>query len=168
MSQRGMHGLLVLRGSAVLLTLAGVITLGWTSQRTFAVPPVPEAMVRTEPAAAGGAGVADADSLIDAAITRTPFRAQRQPSGIAYDPEAPVGGSSLAPPPPPKPVLVVTGIVWGRKSEAVVEGLPGTTGGRLVRAGEQIGGVTVRGISRDQVTLAGFDTTWTLKLRTRW
>jgi hypothetical protein len=111
------------------------------------------------------------DSIADLAMERTPFRADRRPAQVAYDPDAPemgVPGGAPPPPLPPKPALAVSGIVWGREPEAVVEGLPGAEGPQLMRRGQEIGGVRVTRIRRDQVTLVGFDTTWTLEVRTTW
>ena len=48
---------------------------------------------------------------------------------------------------------------------AVLEGLPGSMGARVVQAGEQYGGLVVHNITRDTVWVAGPDTTWTLTLR---
>ena len=109
------------------------------------------------------------DSLALAAAGRAPFRASRTPSAVAYDPSGLVPIASAAPP-APRPVLAVSGIVWGvgAKSSAVVEGLPGTQGPRVVRIGEIIGGLKVRRIQRDTVVVVGSDTIWTLGVRAPW
>jgi hypothetical protein len=49
---------------------------------------------------------------------------------------------------------------------AIVQGFPGTEGVRVVRVGEVVGGLTVRAITRNEVRIAGMDTTWILRVRT--
>ena len=63
------------------------------------------------------------------------------------------------------PALELTGIVWARVPAAVLEGLPGSMGARVVLAGEQYGGLMVHNITRDTVWVAGADTTWALTLQ---
>jgi hypothetical protein len=60
------------------------------------------------------------------------------------------------------------GIVWGREPAAVIEGLPGVEGPRVVRRGDNVGALRVRDIVQDRVIVVGLDTTWTLKLRVPW
>ena len=108
------------------------------------------------------------DSLLRGVIARTPFRARRAPAGVAYDPER--GRESGAPPPsrPPRPTLVLSGIVWEEEPAAVIEGLPGADGPRVVRRDDVVGGLRVRRIGRQQVVITGDDTTWTLRVREPW
>ncbi|MEO8201002.1 MAG: hypothetical protein ABI679_10810 [Gemmatimonadota bacterium] len=90
----------------------------------------------------------------------------RAPASAAYSPvpSEPMPVEAL----PPKPLLMLTGILWDRDPAAIVEGLPGVEGGRLLRAGESIGGVKVRRITEHDVTLSGMDTTWVLEVRKPW
>lgn len=106
------------------------------------------------------------DSLVRHVVDHDAFRVTRAPSAVAYNPSPPEAVPVEAP--PPKPQLTLTGIVWGRDPAAIVEGLPGVEGGRLVRPGESIGGVRVRRITEHDVTLAGMDTTWVLQVRKPW
>jgi len=100
-------------------------------------------------------------------VARDPFRIARRPAPVAYDlvraaqPPAPV---------PPKPALVLTGIVWDRggNPSAVLDGVPGAGGPRVVRSGERIGALLIRRIERDRVVVVGLDTTWTLTVREPW
>lgn len=94
-----------------------------------------------------------------------PFRLDRQPSPIPYDPVQPVASEQPA---PPKPILGLTGILWSRTPVAILEGLPGQDGARLVRRGDRIGGLEVVGIGRTQVVVRGMDTTWYLRVREAW
>ncbi len=100
-------------------------------------------------------------------VARDPFRLSRTPAPVVYDP-ARLGQLDLLP--PPKPVLAVIGILWdgGRNPTAVIEGLPGADGPRVVRAGERIGGLRVRAIERARVLIVGMDTTWALAVREPW
>ena len=65
---------------------------------------------------------------------------------------------------------MLVGIVWdgGADPAAVIEGLPGIEGSRVVRVGEEYGGVRVRRVERALVVLAGLDTVWTLTVREPW
>lgn len=106
------------------------------------------------------------DSLDEKVIARDPFRSVRRPAEVAFDPN-PIPPPP-AEPPPPKPTLLVSGILWGRDPSAVLEGLPGVEGARLVRAGEVVAGFRVRRITAHEVTVTGMDTTWVLQVRKPW
>jgi hypothetical protein len=108
-----------------------------------------------------------AESLGRRTIERDPFRAARSPADVAYDPlqSATVAAAVAA---PPKPALVLTGIVWGASPEAVIEGLPGVNGARVLRAGDIVSGLAVKRIERGRVTVVGMDTVWVLTVRQPW
>jgi hypothetical protein len=106
-----------------------------------------------------------AESLRRAVVTRDVFRADRHPAVVAYDPSR---GASPLPDGPAKPQLKLTGVVWGHVPEAVIEGLPTAPGPRVVRAGDVVGGVTIKRIEQAGVIAAGFDTTWTLTVSEPW
>jgi hypothetical protein len=119
-------------------------------------PPPPSAALRTYPA----------DSLARLTVSRDVFRSTRRPSSIAYDPQravAPVENNQV-----PKPVLALVGIVVGSEPTAVIEGIPGVEGSRVVRAGDVVSGLRVARIAADRVVIVGMDTTWTLKVREPW
>ena len=107
------------------------------------------------------------DSLPGGTIAHDPFRIARRPAAVPYDPLR-VG----QPPAPvlPKPTLGLVGIVWdgGADPTALLEGLPGVDGPRVVRAGEAIGALCVKGITPDRVVIVGLDTTWVLTVREPW
>ena len=67
-------------------------------------------------------------------------------------------------------MLSLLGIVWdgGRDPTALLEGLPGVEGPRVVRRGEHVGDLRVRTIARDHVMVLGPDTTWILTVREPW
>lgn len=106
-----------------------------------------------------------ADSLARVALSRDVFRTDRRPALVGYDPAR---GAVPLPEGPPKPQLTLTGVVWGERPEAVIEGLPTTVGPRVVGVGDVVGGVTVARIEPGWVVAMGFDTTWTLTVRVPW
>lgn len=107
-----------------------------------------------------------AESLAVFVGTRDMFRLARHPSPVRYDPLRRTLFTTAS---PAKPTLVCTGIVWEEDSpSAVVIGLPGTTGPRVVQLGDRISGFVIRGIAPDRVIVAGLDTTWTLAVHEPW
>jgi hypothetical protein len=109
----------------------------------------------------------DLDSIVRHLVVRTPFRAARAPSGAAYDPDHQQARQD-APPVAPKPVLTLSGVVWGSEPLAVVDGFPGVEGSKVVRQGEVVGKVKVKRIERERVYLTGLDTAWILPVRAAW
>jgi len=116
---------------------------------------------------AGGGPALTADSL-SMLVVRDPFRIARVPAVTPYDPLR--NGPDVVPdqPPPPKPALLLSGILWGRESIAVLEGIPGIEGPRVVQVGDTVGGLTVRRILAQLVEVRGYDTTWMLTVREAW
>jgi hypothetical protein len=114
--------------------------------------------------------MADAASVpaesVDAAariVTATdPFRLDRRPTSVPYQPDL----EGVVPPPkPPKPQLMVEGLVGGM---ALVDGVPGHATTAIVQVGDTLGGLTIRRIGRDTVIVSSADTTWRLTLRRPW
>jgi hypothetical protein len=101
-------------------------------------------------------------------VAKDPFRLARTPATTPYDPLR--DGPDAVPdqPPPPKPVLLLSGILWGREPSALLEGIPGIEGPRVVHPGDTLGGLTIRRIREQSVEVRGFDTTWTLLVRESW
>jgi hypothetical protein len=128
------------------------------------------------PAAAHGREVAGGDplpaatldSLVAAAIAHPPFRAGRRPPEVRYDPSSEGQAPLPIPPAAPKPALMLSGLVWGPEPTAIIEGLPGLEGPRVVRRLDRVGELSVRKIERDRVIISGLDTTWTLRVREPW
>jgi hypothetical protein len=105
------------------------------------------------------------DSVVQLIIARTPFRAARRPAAVAFDPRLP---AQIDAPDTPKPALALSGIVWGAEPTAIIQGLPGIEGSKVVRRGDVIGGIKVSRIERERVWVSGLDTTWALTLREPW
>jgi hypothetical protein len=101
-------------------------------------------------------------------VAKDPFRLARTPATTPYDPLR--DGPDAVPdqPPPPKPILLLSGILWGREPSALLEGIPGIEGPRVVHPGDTVGGLTIRRIREQSVEVRGFDTTWTLLVRESW
>ncbi len=145
------------------LLLSGATAFGWSAfarmiPTTIAAQPV-HGLV--QPAVRRYA----AESLGHVVEQRDLFRLARAPAATGYDPLRGAGGDA---PPPPKPALALVGIVLGTQAAAVIEGLPGVEGPRVVRRGETVGALSVRDIRQDHVIVVGLDTTWTLKIRSPW
>lgn len=113
--------------------------------------------------------VPTSDSLIDAAGVARELdlfridRAAVDSTAVAGVPGMP--GASTQPPPSMRPTLILRGLVGGRSLEAIVEGIPGVDGAAVLRAGEAIGGITLRAVRRDTAILVAKDTTWKLTVR---
>jgi hypothetical protein len=153
--------------AGLLLVSLGGIALG---ARLVVVPLTdasPGAVSEARPRDSASYVAPGMDSLAQAIVPRDPFRLTRRPASLAYDP---VRAAQPPAPTPPRPALVLTGIVWDARGNpsAVVDGLPGSGGPRVVRQGEQVGALRVRRIARDRVEVLGFDTVWTLTVREPW
>ena len=98
-------------------------------------------------------------------VSRDPFRIGRRPLLPAYDPQR--LAEQLAPP-PPKPTLILVGVVNGLAPSAVIEGLPGVEGSRVMRLGDTVAGLKIEKITNSRVIIAGMDTTWVLEVREPW
>jgi hypothetical protein len=142
-----------------------VAWLGWRYGTPSLVPlPVPSLAAPAVP------GDGAADSLAgERALDLDPFRIARHPSPVEYLSDAD-GMPPPAPPAPkpPKPLLAISGIVGGPPWAALIEGVPGREGTIVVRQGDTLGGLTVRRVGRDTVTVLGMDTTWKLAVRRTW
>jgi hypothetical protein len=104
-----------------------------------------------------------------AALSHDPFRRSRTAPALSYNAAAIDRAQHLAVAPPlPKPVLVLTGILWGNRPAALLEGIPGQEGARLFRLGDTAGGIRLRSLTRTRALLVGFDTSWALVVREPW
>ena len=151
---------------AAFAMLAGVVTLHVGSSRAFPA---------TRPALLAAVGVAPAratpDSL-ESAVEEIASRNLSRPERTSAE-QQPHAGPSMAmammpQPPSSKPRLVLRGVLGGPPWDAIIEGIPGREGSVVLRAGQSLGGVTVRAARRDTVWARGFDTTWTLTLARTW
>lgn len=137
-----------------------VACIGWyTSVRH------PEPLAWSNAGEVTDVGVAPADSIDASArnvVETDPFRLERRPSSIVYQPTL---EGTTPPPKPPKPQLVLEGLVG---SSALIDGAPGHPVTAMVHAGDTIGGLRIRRVGHDTVVVTGADTTWRLTLRQSW
>jgi hypothetical protein len=152
------------------LPLLVVGLLGVTASVRIAAGPIARIRLPRSPAydssvQAAGSGSRVAAESVTAIVSRDPFRIGRRPTLPAYDPQR--LAEQLAPP-PPKPTLILVGVVNGTEPSAVIEGLPGVEGSRVVRVGDVVAGLQVKKITNGRVVIAGMDTTWVLEVREPW
>jgi len=102
---------------------------------------------------------------VSAIVSRDPFRIGRKAATSPYDP---LQVAEQMTPRPPRPVLTLEGIVDGPEPSAVLEGLPGVDGFRIVRVGDVIAGLQIKQIKKTAVVIVGMDTTWVLEVREPW
>lgn len=153
---------LMLLGTLCLGALLAVRLVGWPLVRVNLAPPAATQRPQDSPL-----HQAPIESLSTTVSVRDPFRLTRRPAEVAYDLAQ---ASELSAPPVPKPTLQLAGIVWegGRDPTALLLGLPGVEGVRVVRVGDLVGGLRIRSITADAVRIAGLDTMWVLKVREPW
>jgi hypothetical protein len=154
--------------SALRLLLVCLLSIGVVAAFRIAAWPLVQvalpASARTPQPANHPSQQVRVESLAAVVVERDPFRISRRPATVQYDP---LRIDEQIAPPAPKPALQLAGIVWegGHDPIAVVEGLPGTDGPRVVRVGDVVAGLHVQRIARDYVRIEGVDTTWVLKVR---
>lgn len=141
-----------------------VVSSGFFAGALFVRPSVPQ---EQEPPALGSSfpsggpvAVASPDSVIEAAVRAAPFRSSRTPARLRFGERPPESTPTAR----QVPQLVLTGLVTGSVQRAVIEGLPGIEGARILGAGDTAGGIRLRAIRHGRVTLSGFDTVWVLSL----
>lgn len=133
---------------------------------------IPSPVIEERPLEVGARPPARADTTALAAATmrlrlRNPFRLDRKPTAVRYNPWEPVIANAPPPPPPVRPPLALAGLV-GPPWNALVEGIPGREGGVLLQVGDSVNGIRFVALRGDTVLLAGYDTTWSLTARRTW
>jgi len=147
-----------------------VAVLGVTASVRIATGPIVTVQLPRSPVGDSGGQAADPRARIAAEsvaviVSRDPFRIGRRPLLPAYDP---MRLTEQLAPPTPKPTLILVGVVNGLEPSAVIEGLPGVEGSRVVRVGDVVAGLHVNKITDSRVVIAGMDTTWVLEVREPW
>jgi hypothetical protein len=154
-----------LRTALIIIGLLGLMAFvrvtAWPLVRVT-LPASPDAVAS---APAGHSVRPITSESIAAVVVRDPFRIGRRPAITAYDP---LRLSQPVLPPPPRPVLTLVGLVNGAEASAVVEGLPGIEGSRVVRVGDVFAGLQIKQIANHRVVIVGMDTTWVLEVREPW
>lgn len=158
-----------MRGAALLRAVA--VAAGWAAvvAGAHAMRPAAASDQRTPPNPHAVEERAPPDSGVRATLLRAarsaPFRASRQAPDVRYDPQTLGAPPVPATATPPKPTLTLVGLVLDGAPKALIQGIPGATGARLLGVGDTAGGVRVRRIQSDRVRVTGHDTAWTLELR---
>lgn len=103
------------------------------------------------------------DSAVAKVITHDVFRLERKPATVAYS-ITPTGPAA-----PPVPTvsairIALQGTIGGPPWRAIISGVPGHDGTIVVSAGDTLGGVTIRRVSRDSITVRVKDSTWAVTL----
>ena len=156
--------------SDIRLPLLVVALLGVAASVRIATGPIasiqlPRPSVSDSSAQTSGSTSRIAAESVATIVSRDPFRIGRRPLLPAYDPQR--LAEQLAPP-PPKPTLILVGVVNGLAPSAVIEGLPGVEGSRVMRLGDTVAGLKIEKITNSRVVIAGMDTTWVLEVREPW
>ena len=152
------------------LPLIVVGLLGVTASVRIVAGPIASIRLPPSPASDSSAQTSGSATRIAAEsvatiVSRDPFRIGRRPLLPAYDP---LRLAEQLAPPPPKPTLILVGVVNGLEPSAVIEGLPGVEGARVMRVGDTVAGLKIEKITSSRVVIAGMDTTWVLEVREPW
>ena len=99
-------------------------------------------------------------------VARDPFRLDRVPADVRFDPD-PAPAPPEAPPRPSVVAPVLRGIT-GPPWQALLEGLPGHERAVVARVGSVFGELVVSHIGRDTVIVQAPDTSFTLTVRRVW
>ncbi len=103
------------------------------------------------------------DSVTARVIAHDPFRLDRKPTNVAYT-TTPVGIVAPIVAAAPAIHIVLQGTIGGPPWHAIISGVPGREGTIVVSAGDTLGGVAIRRVSRDGVTVRVKDSTWTVSM----
>jgi len=145
----------------VVLGVAAVVkAVRWKPIVSVLPAPIAQLEVRTVPPAASLL-----DSVMLVATKAAVFRERRSLASVPFDPVRPQTGEAPPPPGPPRPAPQLVGIAWGSTPVALLDGVPGTDGSRAMQRGDTAGGLKLRRIFPHEVTMTGYDTTWTLRIR---
>jgi len=154
-----------LRVPLLVVGLLGVTVSVWVVAGPIASIQLPRPSAPDSSTQAGRSGIRIPPESVVAIASRDPFRIGRRPLLPAYDP---LRLAEQVAPQPPKPTLTLVGLVNGSAPSAVIEGLPGVEGSRVVRVGDIVAGLHIKKITNGQVVVAGMDTTWVLEVREPW
>lgn len=155
----------ITRVALLVTAISGLAALVTAVEWAPIVSEITPVTVRREVRAAPPAP-ASLDSMTRVATAAAVFRERRSLASVAFDPSQPQGEQAPPPPPgPPKPAPQLVGIAWGGTPVALLDGIPGHDGSRAMQRGDTAGGLKLRRITPHEVTMTGYDTTWTLRIR---
>jgi hypothetical protein len=150
----------LIAGAWTLAVVAGVAsTWAWST----AVPAVPREPRKAYPAVPipppDTAGLAQAAAALR---DRDPFRFERKPTKVRFNPWEPTGVTAAAPRAPARPTLGLVGVLGGPPWNALLKGVPGREAGVVLGVGESVNGIKLTRMHGDTAFVSGFDTTWVL------
>jgi hypothetical protein len=154
-----------------LLIGVGAVALAGTVATWITAVPTPPTEEHSVQAGAPAPAAMDTVALRTSATrlrARDPFRLDRKPADVQYNPWQ---ATTVAPPPAPPPIrppLALAGLLGGPPWSALIEGIPGREGGVLLQMGDSASGVRFVAVRGDTVILAAFDTTWALTEKRAW
>ena len=152
--------------SAVSTAAGGVVSVRVSAARVLAAtPPTVLPAVGAVPARPRADSL---ESAVENITDRNLFRPERTSAEKRTQPPAAMQMGMPMPVPSTKPRLVLRGVIGGPAWEAIIEGIPGHEGSVVLRAGQSLGGVTLRSVRSDTAYARGFDTTWALPLARSW
>jgi len=157
----------MMRPTVNALLVAAVLTTGSVAMMRIVVA-VRATATGQAPAVSVPLGVARSgrdsiSALVALAGTRSPFRfIDPEPVATSEEPLTPLS-STVA----PTPTFLLKAIVGGPPWQAVIQGVPGSEGDRVVRQGERVADLTVLAIAREAVVIRWIDSTWTMRLDPR-
>jgi len=154
-----------LRSPLLVVGLLGVTASVRIAAGPIARVQLPRAAAHDSSAQVSSSGTRIAAESVATIVSRDPFRIGRRPVLPAYDP---LRLAEQLAPPQPRPVLTLVGVMNGAEPSAVVEGIPGVEGARVLRVGDVVAGLKVKQIVNGRVVIAGMDTTWVLEVREPW
>ena len=108
----------------------------------------------------------EVDSLDSAAshiVAHDPFRLERKPASVAYN-TSPTGIVATVAPVIPMLRIALQGTIGGPPWHAIISGVPGHAGTIIVSSGDTLGGISIRKVNRDSVTIRVKDSTWTVAM----
>lgn len=108
------------------------------------------------------ASMFDQDSVSKATertVQHDPFRLERRPASVAFS-TTPAGVPAAPVTAAPLPRIGLNGTIGGPSWQAILSGIPGHDGTVVMRAGDTLGGVLVRRVTRDSAVVRVKDSTW--------
>jgi hypothetical protein len=101
------------------------------------------------------------DSAASHIAAHDPFRIERKPANIPFS-VAQNGGQGIPAPSAPPIRIALQGTIGGPPWSAIISGIPGHSGTVMVSSGDTLGGVAIRRVNKDSVTVRVKDSTWTV------
>lgn len=149
----------ILLSWAVIVGIGGVVLVALAAPRvpgaTWTISEVPDADTTIR---------GDLGEVVLRVVAADLFRLERKPATLPFGVPEPVSAPAGA---PARVAPIVSGMI-GPPWKALVEGMPGRTGGVLVAAGDTVGSYRILRVSSSYVEIQAPDTLWRLTVRRTW